>query len=170
MNSSGQILSHSTQWHHSSGHSHHLYKCQTATIWLSIKAFQVLQKRRRLCRDLFAKGVWLYLIMVYIPISPLTKLGKSNREQDLLQMSAPDSVRAACWLLVFSRFSFQLLKSEHTSPANILLREGWGYTNEVKTVLFLTYLQYHIKYAQATGIWKNPGGKYGEVLHNWKDK
>lgn len=42
--------------------------------------------------------------LVYIPTSPLTKFGKSNREQDLLQMSAPDSVRIACWLLVFSRF------------------------------------------------------------------
>lgn len=43
--------------------------------------------------------------MVYIPTSPLTKLGKSNREEELLQMSALDSVRVACWLLVFSRIS-----------------------------------------------------------------
>lgn len=43
--------------------------------------------------------------LVYIPTSPLTKFGKSNREEELLQMSAPDSVRVACWLLVFSRIS-----------------------------------------------------------------
>lgn len=37
--------------------------------------------------------------------SPLTKFGKSNREQELLQMSAPDSLRVTGWLLVFSRIS-----------------------------------------------------------------
>lgn len=36
---------------------------------------------------------------------------------------------ATCFL---KNFSFQLLKSEHTNPANILLRAGYGYTKEIK--------------------------------------
>ena len=75
------------------------------------KPSQVPQKRQSLCRALFAKGVHanhLKEVKLWVGLhttSPLTKLGKSNREQELLQMSASYSLRVTCWLLVFSRIS-----------------------------------------------------------------
>lgn len=74
------------------------------------KIFQVLQKRRRLQLSLPKESDSNHLKEVKLGVglhttSPLTKFGKSNREQELLQMSAPDSLRVTCWLLVFSRIS-----------------------------------------------------------------